>query len=252
VAVEGRGPVALIRLQRPDVHNVVDEAVMEALEMAVARLDQAYDVRAVVLTGAGSRTFCAGGDLRYFSTLGSRDDAREMSQRMQRIVAGLADGPRILVTAANGNAWGGGCELLVAGQIRIASKTATFQFRQVSMGVVTGWGGGLRLFRALGPDQARRLLVSGDVLDAREALRIGLVHRLVEPHVVESHALAVAQEIATQPPAAVAAFRELHGLYHDGDMEGFRRRELELFGELWTGEVFREKLRAFVDKRIEN
>jgi enoyl-CoA hydratase/carnithine racemase len=235
----------VIRLSRPEVHNVVDDRVMEGLESALGRIESNAASSAFVLTAEGDRTFCAGGDLEYFSTLETADRARSMSRRMQVILARIHEGPRFAIAAVNGSAYGGGCEILTACHYRVASRAATFQLRQASMGVVTGWGGGLRLFRLLGRSRALGLLLGGDEIDAGEALRVGFVDRVVEPGGELEEALALARRVNEKPPEAVRAFLELARLAEEEPPEVAAERETERFVELWESAAFREAVERF-------
>lgn len=223
---------AVLRLNRPEVHNAVDGTVLEGLEAALDVLD-ASPVRAVIVTGTGPRTFCAGGDLGYFATLGAAaDDGVALSRRVQAILERLGRG-RAVIAALNGDVIGGGCEIAVACHLRIAAADVRFSFRPVAMGLVPGWGGGQRLCRLVGRSTALRLLLLAATIDAGEALRLGLVDRVVDRQRLMDEADTWARTIAAQPPAAVRAVLEL-----DGDAE----RETRLFGELWSGEDFRRVL----------
>ncbi len=235
--------VGIIRLNRPEVHNAVDAAMMEALEAVLEEVDGLPDLRALILTGAGRRSFCAGGDLEYFAGLERREDGRAMSRRMAAVLRRLADGPRPVIAAIGGDALGGGCEVAVACHLRIAAPTARFSFRQAAMGVVTGWGGGVRVLRLLGRSHALRLLLTAETIDAAEARRIGLVDLVVEhSDQLISEATALARRIAANAPEAIAAFLELARTYDSGGVAAAERREAELFEQGWVGEHFRRKV----------
>lgn len=241
--------VGVIRLDRPRVHNAVDDAMMTDLEAILDRVEAAPDLRVLILTGAGERSFCAGGDLDYFATLESAEAGRKMSRRMSSLLRRLAGGPRPVIAAVNGNVLGGGCEVLVACHLRIAVTGARFSFRQAAMGVVTGWGGGVRVLRLLGRARALRLLLTADTIDAPEAKRLGLVDFLVdEPGRLMDEARALARRIARNAPESVAAFLDLARTYEARGSEAAERLEAELFGERWVGEHFRERVAEWTKK----
>ncbi len=243
------GDIGVIRLNRPEVHNAVDAAMMVALEEILDRVDGEPDLRVLVLTGAGERSFCAGGDLKHFASLESREEGAAMSRRMSALLDRLADGPRPVIAAVNGDALGGGCEVLVACHLRLAVAGARFSFRQAAMGVVTGWGGGVRVLRLLGRSGALRLLLTADRIDAAEARRLGLVDVLVdEPGSLMDEALGLARRIAANAPEAVAAFLDLARTYEADGAAAARQREAELFAERWVGERFRRKVAAWADR----
>lgn len=244
VTLELRHEAAILRLSRPRVHNAVDEATMARLEAILDELDAAGDARAIVLTGAGRESFCSGGDLRWFASLARRQDGVAMARRMRAILERLATASRPVLAAVNGQALGGGAEILTACDYRVASSAATFAFRQAANGIVTGWGGGPRLVRLVGRAQALRLLLTSERIDAREALRIGLVDEVVEPGRELDAALGLAGRIARNPPGAVRAFLELVRAT-DVDETQAAERETELFGERWTSPEFRQLLERF-------
>ena len=215
VQLERRGQIATLRLARPAVHNAVDSAMLEHLEASLATLDETPEVAVLIVTGAGTRTFCAGSDLGEFAALADRRRGLELVQRMEAVLTRLEKGPRVCLAALEGSAFGGGCELLTACHLRLAADTARFSFRQAAMGVTTGWGGGRRLFQLVGRGAALRLLLTADTIDAAEALRLGLVDFLVPPGQVEVQAEALASRIADNGLGALRAFLELaDGIAH--------------------------------------
>src|SRR6185503_3118889 len=181
VVFESENGIGTIQLNRPEVHNAVNQSVIEALETTLDKVAADDAVRALIITGAGSTTFCAGGDLQYFATLDTREKGIEMSRRMQVLLDRLWSGQKPVIAAVNGQALGGGCEILTACHFRIAASTANFAYRQAANGLVTGWGGGMRLFHLVGRTPALKLLLTGDSIDAAEALRIGLIDQIEEP-----------------------------------------------------------------------
>ncbi|MEE8523233.1 MAG: enoyl-CoA hydratase/isomerase family protein [Thermoanaerobaculia bacterium] len=244
VQLECRDGVLVVRLHRPAVHNAVDGAMLEGLEALVDRLEDDEDALAVVLTGAG-RSFCAGADLSHLGSLAAHDDGLELSHRMRHVLGRLADGPRPVIAAVNGAALGGGCEILTACHLRIAADSARFSFRQAAMGVVTGWGGGARLFRLLGRSRALLLLLTAATVDADEALRLGLVDRVVPADRVLAEALALAGAITANSVDSVRAFLELARAWDRETPAAAAALETRLFERSWGGEHFRRKVREW-------
>lgn len=249
VSFEIRDGMGLIRLARPDVHNAIDEAAMGCLEAILDDVEAAA-LRVLVLTGSGRRTFCAGGDLGYFRTLRSREEGLAMSRRMQALLGRLADGPRPVIAAVNGDVWGGGCEILTACHLRLAVAGARFSFRQAAMGVITGWGGGVRLFTQLPPRTALRLLLTAETLDSAAALRLGLIDQVVADHAALLPAACdLARRIAANAAGSVAAFLDLARTVARGDHRQAISRESELFADLWTAPHFRRRVEAWAARR---
>ena len=248
---EGQTNVAVVRIDRPEVHNAVDAAVLKGLEQAI-RAIKGSDARAVVLTGSGTRTFCAGADLSWLAGRDDHGEGLELCRRMESLLAGLADGDRPILAAIGGDAFGGGCELALACHLRIASSHARFCFRQTAMGLVTGWGGGRRLFRQVGRSAALHLLLTAEPIDAAEALRIGLVDRVVPGARVLDETLALARRIAAGAPGSVRAFLELaRAVDAEGAATGESAAAVEaaLFAKLWDGEDFAARLDAWRARR---
>ena len=250
VVFESTDGAGIVRLNRPDVHNAINEVVMEALESVLDRVEADPQIRALIITGTGSKSFCAGGDLQYFATLDTREKGIEMSRRMQVLLDRLWSGQKPVIAAVNGQALGGGCEILTACHFRIAASTANFAYRQAANGLVTGWGGGMRLFHLVGRTPALKLLLTGDSIDAAEALRIGLIDQIEEPQNLLETSVAFAKKISRHSAAVVAAILELARLYLKGDIEKAIERETELFGDRWTSDEFKQAIRAFQDKRL--
>lgn len=234
-------PAAVVLcLNRPAVHNAVNEGMMCALEVHLDELDSRPDIRVVILTAAGEESFCAGGDLRYFSTLNSRDACLEMSRRMQTILQRLSSGKRVVIAAVNGRALGGGCEILTACHFRLAVPEARFGFRQAANGIITGWGGGVRLMELLGRSRALPLLLTAESIDARRALEIGLVDALVERPRLLPAALELAERIMGNSAAALHSFLELAGRLFTESGDALRQWETARFADLWMGDDFRK------------
>lgn len=240
--------IARIILNRPEVHNAVDLQVMETLEAALETIETDGDVRAIILAGAGEETFCAGGDIRYFATLDTREACLAMSRRMQAILERLSRGGRPVIAAINGNALGGGCEILSACHIRIAAAHATFSFRQAPNGIITGWGGGRRLLRQIGHSAALRLFLSGQAIDAAEALRIGLIDQAVAPEQLIDTCRTLAGQIAANSPDAVKGFLALAARMEQNDRQAVQDFETEQFADLWMGPDFRQFVNRFLQR----
>jgi enoyl-CoA hydratase/carnithine racemase len=247
VLLERRGGLALLTLNRPRVHNAVDRPMIRRLEQHLDTLDAHPEVRVVVLTGAGGRTFCAGSDLEEFTRPGARERGLEIVTRMQAVLDRLSTGPRVTLAALDGGAYGGGCELITACHLRFAGEGARFSFRQAAMGVTTGWGGGGRLFRLVGRSTALRLLLGAEVLDAAEAHRLGLVDFLLPAGEALDSALAFAERILANGREAITGFLELADAAHRSPAEVLeleRRLFVERYGgERFWGEVERWKAR---------
>jgi enoyl-CoA hydratase/carnithine racemase len=248
VVFEASDAIGIVRLNRPQVHNAVNEPVMEALEAILNRVETDPQIRALVVTGTG-RTFCAGGDLQYFATLDTREKGLEMSRRMQALLGRLWSGSKPVIAEVNGQALGGGCEILTACHFRIAASTASFMYRQAENGLITGWGGGGRLFNLVGRTQALRLLLTGESIDSGEALRIGLIDRIVEPEELHKAVIELAASVSKHSAGVTAAILELARLNYGSERNKAVERETELFADRWVSDEFREAIDQFQRNR---
>lgn len=238
---------AVLRLNRPGVHNSVNAEMMAALERRLDGIEANPGIRAIILTAAGSETFSSGGDIRYFASLKSREACLEMSNRMQAILQRLKYGKRVVIAAINGQALGGGCEMITACHIRIAASHAEFSFRQAPNGIITGWGGGKRLIRLVGKTRALRLFLAGEKINAEEALRIGLIDQVVAADELLPAALSLAALINRNSRAAIEGFLELAALSETADWETVRNFETEKFADLWVGDDFQEFVERYLN-----
>ena len=241
--------VALLRVNRPAARNALTWGAQEGFAHAVAAA-RAADGRALVVTGAGHQAFVSGGDLKE---LAGHPEAAA-GERLNRVMSAALDGlialPVPVIAAINGDAIGGGCEILTACDLRLAAPHARFAFRQVHNGLTTGWGGAGRLVALIGQSRAMELLLTGRMFDAAEAQALGLVHRLAPPGVdVVTAAYTWADELLRLPRRALAALKTLaHAAAHlpPADTD---RLEAQLFINLWPSADHLEAMAAFAEKR---
>jgi enoyl-CoA hydratase len=241
LAVDDR--VATVTINRPERLNALDRALIEELDDATAALLARDDVGGVVLTGAG-RAFVAGADIAELASL-SPAEARQLSRRGQAAFARLEGSDKPVVAAVNGFALGGGCELAMACHVRIAAETAKFGQPEVRLGLVPGYGGTVRLPRLVGPGMAAQLLLTGEIIDATEALRIGLVNRVVPASEVVPTAQALVRAMLANAPLATAGILQLLRPASDAAYE----RESGVFQLLSGTADCAEGTAAFLEKR---
>jgi len=248
VVVEKKGAVATLTLSRPEKLNALNHALLTELDGAVDALRADTSVRAIVVTGAGEKAFVAGADIGELSVLDTRG-AEAASAFGSRVFRKLETGPQAVIAAVNGFALGGGCELALACHIRIASENAKFGLPEVGLGIIPGYGGTQRLPRLVGLGIASELIATGRVIDAAEALRIGLVNRVVAPAALLEEAYGLAEKVAANAPIAVAAALEAARRGLDLDLDQGLRLESTLFGILGSTKDMHDGLSAFVEKR---
>jgi enoyl-CoA hydratase len=243
------GRVARRELVNPPL-NLITRELLEELDAALAVLmaSAAGDVRAVVVTGSGDRAFSAGSHVGEFETQrgpGGRDRL-ELEERVSSELAGL---PMPTIAAIEGNALGGGLELALACDLRIASSRARLGLPEVRLAVIPGAGGTQRLPRIVGPARAKELILSGRIVDAAEAERIGLVNEVVAPGDARSRAVAIAEEIAARGPLAVREAKRLVDGAADLDLVDGLAAEVEASLRLFATDDMLEGAGAFFEKR---
>lgn len=243
------GGVGVVTVNRPEVHNALNMQTIRELRELMRRLSAEDALRAMVLTGSGRKTFLSGGDLKEFQKIKTVDGARDMIGAMKEVTDLLAAFPWPVIAAVNGLAAGGGCETAVACDFRIASETAELGFRQIKLGIMSGWGGGPRLVHLVGRSRALRLMLTGELVKAPEALAIGLVDRVVPADRVLEEAMELARSIAANAPLAVRAYKRLVQMTARVPLDAAVAFETELFGPVWVSEDHEECVRAFFEKR---
>ncbi|HMT51277.1 enoyl-CoA hydratase/isomerase family protein [uncultured Dietzia sp.] len=240
------GQIVVLRMQNPPVNAWTDEFV-EAMEEALVRLE-ASTARAVVITGAG-RHFSAGGDFHRFQTITDAATAREFVERVQGFMDRVAALPMPVIAAVSGTALGGGCELAMACDVRVAGPRARMGLPEVRWGVLAGAGGTQRLSRLVGPGMAKRMMYTAEPVDAVTALRIGLVEEVSDDDDPLPLALELAQKMAANSPRAIRAVKQCVDRGLDMGLADGLELERELWIELIPGGDLQEGAAAFFDQR---
>jgi enoyl-CoA hydratase len=226
--------------------NALDRPTLEELRDRLQELAADAEARAVVLTGAGGKAFVAGADIKYMSGL-SVEEATEWGELGHQAGQLLETMPKPTIAAIDGFALGGGCELALACDLRYASPGAKLGQPEINLGIIPGWGGTQRLARVCGLGVAKDLILTGRLVDADEALRIGLVNGVHDPALEQARE--VAELLASKSPLALAAAKRALNHVLQGDHVENLRREADEFGGLFESEDAREGLAAFAEKR---
>jgi enoyl-CoA hydratase len=238
--------VALVTIDRQDALNALDLASLSELRDRLVDVSGDESTRVVILTGAGEKAFVAGADIKYMSGL-DVDDAKAWGALGHETGRLLETMPKPTIAAVNGFALGGGCELALACDIRYAASKAKLGQPEVNLGIIPGWGGTQRLARVCGLGIAKELIFTGRLVDADEALRIGLVNVVHDP--VLEKAQETAALLATKSPVSLRLMKELANRALGGDHAANLNAEGEGFGELFSTQDAKEGLTAFVEKR---
>ncbi len=247
IDLERRDHVAIIMINRPDKLNAMNSNALRTLRQRVEEASADSRIRVMILTGAGDRAFVAGADIREIADI-SIADGRTFGALGQAAALALEAATQPVIAAVNGYALGGGCELALACDIRIASRNAVFAQPEVSLGIPPGWGGSQRLPRIVGPGFAAELIFTGRRVDAAEALRIGLVNAVHEPDELMPKVLELANAIAANSPGCVQDSKRLIAMAA-GDSQVGLAAELEAFTTAFGRPDQREGMHAFLERR---
>lgn len=248
VLVEKQDRIAWVTLNRPEKMNALNNALLKELEGVIAGLEHDAEVGVVVLTGAGEKAFVAGADISELKDLDS-GSAREQALKGQAVFNRIAALPKPVIAAVNGFALGGGCELALSAHIRVASENAKFGLPEVSLGIIPGYGGTQRLPRLVGAGVGLDMILSGDMIPAADALRMGLVSRVFPQADLKAGVEKLAKTILGRGPLALT--RAISAVQQGLDMplEQGLQFEAALFGLLAASQDMKEGMGAFLEKR---
>jgi len=247
VLVERRGRVAIVTINRPDKLNALNIATRSEILAAFDQLATDDEVRVVIITGAGEKAFIAGADINEFAGMSAIGQRAVMKGR--RAFDSVEDFPKPVIAMINGFALGGGCELAMACDIRIASTKAKLGQPEIKLGIIPGGGGTQRMTRLVGEGKAMELMLTGDMISAEEAERLGLVNHVYAPEELEAKTMELANKIAELSPVALAmAKAAVKNASRMNIREGLDS-EVDLFALCFSSEDKEEGVRAFIEKR---
>jgi len=237
-----------ITINRPEKLNALNRDVIGELAAAIVEIDTNPDVKAAIITGAGPKAFVAGADISEFTVLNG-ESGRKLAQKGQDLVfTPIEQGAKPIVAAVNGFALGGGCELAMACHFRVAASNAKFGQPEVNLGLIPGYGGTQRLTQLIGKGKAMELMMTGGMIDANEALRLGLVNYVTEPEELLPKVHELLAQIITKAPLAIEKIIELVNIAAVGSLDGLEK-EVDAFGALFETEDMKEGANAFLEKR---
>lgn len=248
IDVSRDGSVATVTINRPESLNAFDQPALSDLLRTFRTLGADQTIRAIVLTGAGDRAFAAGADIRAMASFNPKA-ARAFGALGQAVTRAIETVAQPVIAAVNGYAFGGGCEIALACDIRLASDNAVFAQPEVSLGIPPGWGATQRLPRLVGAGVAAELILTGRRVDAVEALRIGLVNGVHGPDALMPAALDMARQIAGNSRVAVSAAKQAMAVAYGAEVAGGLLTELDAFAAAFGTSDQREGMAAFLDKR---
>jgi enoyl-CoA hydratase len=249
IILERDGAIGIITLNRPNVLNALNSKVLSELSQALDAFEGETEIRAVIITGSGEKAFAAGADISELNAIDTSEQGAQAARYGQKLTLRM-EGIRFpIIMAVNGFALGGGCELAMGGDIRIASENAKFGQPEVNLGLIPGYGGSQRTTRLVGRGMAMYLCLTGETIDAQEALRIGLVQRVVPLADLITEAKRIAGAIASKAPLAIAACKQAINKGAHLSLADSLELEALAFGKVVTTEDFKEGTSAFLEKR---
>ena len=241
--------IATLRVNRPEARNALNWSAQEGFAAAVAEVAGNTAVRVLIITGTGDKAFVSGGDLKELSQHPEREAGERLNRVMRDALVALTRLPIPVIAAVNGDAFGGGCEILTACDLRVAASQARFCFAQVRNALCTGWGGTGRLVNLLGQARSLDLLLTARIFTAEEAQQMGLVQQVVDEAALATAVTALAHSLSQLPQQALAASKQLVYAASQPPSQAINQLETSLFVDLWSQPDHLEALAAFREKR---
>jgi len=248
--LQNENGILTITINRPEQLNALNISIFSELEAIFIESATNNDVKAVIITGSGEKAFAAGADIKEFSDFNEKQGTR-LSENGHRIFKKIENFHKPVIAAVNGFALGGGCELAMACHLRIASENAKFGQPEVSLGVTPGYAGTQRLTHLIGKGKAMELLMTGALINANEALNLGLVNYVVPISELKTKTVELLQKIMKVSPVAVAGVIACVNAYYTEGVDGYEF-EIQKFGSCFNSDDFKEGTSAFIEKRKAN
>jgi len=243
VLLETRGDLAIAWLNRPPANPLSPQALRDLISLWE---EVEGKVRALVIASSNIFTFSAGADIKEFSKMSPDAEGADLLESSHRFMRGMEQSSTVTIAAVNSVAFGGGCELAMGCDFRIAAESATFGQPEINLGIMPGFGGTQRLPRLVGEAKARRMNLTGDPIDAYEAYRVGLADEVVPDHELFDTTLAWARKLAQKAPLAIG---EIKRASHRADLDEGLAAEAQGFGRVFGSEDAKEGISAFLQKR---
>lgn len=242
VEVKKKKHIYWAEINRPDSNNSIDFEVMDMLEKLLDEMEKNNHIRVLVFSGAGQDYFVSGGNIKAFSSLKTEEEGREMASRMASILERLENNRFWTLACVNGEVYGGGCELLLAFDFAIASKTATFAFTQSRLGIPPGWGGVTRLVERVGRSRALEWLGSNQIISSDDALHTGLINKLSITSELRRNTWEWALELSRVEPDLIEELKKGSKYALDAPRDESLKRELDQFARFWGTTQHHEKV----------
>ena len=248
--MEVENEIAVVTINRPKSLNALNSETLAELNTCLAEIEGRTDIKVVILTGSGSKSFVAGADISEMVNA-TPAEGRAMGLLAREAFGRLENMPQVTIAAVNGFALGGGCEISMACDIRVAAENAKFAQPECGLGILPGFGGTQRLARLVGKGRAKEMIFTCDMIDAQDAYRIGLANHVVPQEELLDYCKAMAGRIMKNAPYAVSLAKQVINSGADMDLDNGLKLEANIFGLSFSTEDKKEGMTAFLEKRKE-
>lgn len=248
VKIEQKNRICHATIDRPESHNAINFAVMDELENLLDEIEQGSETRCLILSGSGKKTFVSGGDLREFHTIKTAEEAKPMARRMLKILKRIEELPCWTIAAINGAAYGGGCEMMLAFDFRMAAPHATFGFTQGKFYLPPGWGGLTRLVEKVGRSTALLWLSEAKIVEAETAKRHNLIDIITESGDWEDEIWERAQKLTKNDRSFIKNLKEGAMRIAQARWEAIEA-ELDTFAKFWESDLHEERVEKFLNRK---
>lgn len=247
ILIEIKDEICIITINRPDKLNALNKSTIAEIGIAVKTAEADSAIKGIILTGAGTKAFVAGADISEFSDF-NLEEGKELSAHGHNVFNSIENCNKPVIAAVNGFALGGGCEVAMACHFRIASNNSKFGQPEVKLGLIPGYGGTQRLPQLIGKGKAMELLMTAELINADEALQLGLINYITTPETLMDKCFEVMNKIKQQAPIALSKIIHSVNAHYNKNQNGYQE-EIKNFGECFITEDFKEGTEAFLSKR---
>lgn len=247
ILIEIKDEICIITINRPDKLNALNKSTIAEIGIAVKTAEADSAIKGIILTGAGTKAFVAGADISEFSDF-NLEEGKELSAHGHNVFNSIENCNKPVIAAVNGFALGGGCEVAMACHFRVASNNAKFGQPEVKLGLIPGYGGTQRLPQLIGKGKAMELLMTAELINADEALQLGLINYITTPETLMDKCFEIMNKIKQQAPIALSKIIHSVNAHYNKNQNGYQE-EIKNFGECFITEDFKEGTEAFLSKR---
>lgn len=248
IKLDKKQHTAWITLNRPDKLNAINATMLQELSQIIDNIEQDPNIKCAIISGEGQKAFSAGADLKELQKL-TPETAKKFSAKGQQVFSKLEKTPKPVIAAINGYCLGGGLEIALACDFRVASNNSEFGFPEMKLGIIPGWGGTQRLPLTVGAADAKRLIMLGDRVNAEEALKMRMVDKIVPPNSLKAESEELAEKLCEWPPAALKHAKQAINHVSQKLLESGLKKETDFFAQLFSTTETKERIESFLSQR---